>query len=135
MMTLIAKKWKLLPDTEKDKFRKEYEEENLNFSVKLKNYDKTLSEDDKVKIYEMKAKIVEKKIKLSKSKKREELGKPKQPTSPFFKYMYEEQKDFKGKHTREEYWECKKQAAAKWRALSDAEREKYYNWDEKENYQ
>lgn len=131
---MIAKKWRSLTEVDREKFIKEYDGERLNYIAKLTKYKETLSEEDKERIDNMKAERVERKRKLSKKKQSQELSKPKKPTGSFFKYLME-QKDSQAKRTKAEYREHIRNVGSKWRALSDAEREKYNSLEEMEIYQ
>lgn len=127
--SIIEKMWNATDD--KEKYLKQHNDEKLQYTIDINNYNKTLTDDDKSKIKETRAN--KRKNDLSALQTKHKLGKPMKPVNGFIKFL-RAQEDFQGQQMVEERKSYYTEIGSKWRALSDAERDKYKPTEETENY-
>lgn len=121
LVAMIGKMWTSLDDAKKEKFSKGFKDEMLAYTNVMAKYRDSLSDDDIRKIKETKDEAKERKLVLAKQRKCRDLGKPRKPLNHFMSYL-QQQTD---RQPKEKYVDFVKRVSAKWRSLTDAEKEKY----------
>lgn len=122
---LIAKMWKSLDETEKEKYYEALQHEKIAYEEQMAEYAKLSSKDNKRKVEEirkeLKEEIEKRKNVRSLRKKALEFDKPKRPSHPFWKFL---QTHFDRQPT-ENYKDYIQRKSSEWKSLSESEKEIY----------
>lgn len=129
---VVAKMWKSLDETKKEKYAKGYKEEMGAYMNVLAKYKNSLSEEEIQKIKDTRSDIKERKLVLEKKKKLRDLGKPRKPVHSYVRFMMQQT----DRQPNELYNDFVKRVTLKWQSLSDADKEKYkITAEEKQAYE
>lgn len=121
LTTVIAKMWKSLDATKRDKYSNLQTEELVLYKDAIAKYKNSLTADQIRRIKEAKVEDKERKAATALRQKSVELGKPRKPIQSFLKYL-QEQTDRK---PDEEHKAFLKRVSVNWKALPESEKEKY----------
>lgn len=129
VIRLIAQEWSKYDPEKKKLMQQEYESDRQRFSLEFEKYKQTITPEQQDLIQITKDKQVRAKELARLHEKKENLGRPKKPTTAFIKFMMDKiaQKDKNVKHK-----DWLKSVAKEWELLEEQEKENYVTRTKKE---
>lgn len=127
---IVGQKWSQLDSSSKQKYIDSFKTDMTSYSRILEQYNKSLSPEARDQIQQEKIEKQLRKEKREFRKKVRDLGKPKKPATAFLQYLMTKVKPGSG---MEDYRSLAKQEGAKWKSMSDVEKQPWMDRYQKDS--